>query len=92
MITLLYTDKEVTHCCTLLNSLVQTEDVGGESRKFKLISSIHLLLLLAWLVSSSGVAGVADDGIPQCCPVCRVVLLRPTFAMSLIGPTCNFPS
>ena len=35
-----------------------------------------ILLLLPWLVPSSGVAGIADDLIPPCCPVCRVVLFQ----------------
>ena len=40
--------------------------------------SVQLLkkLLLPWLVPSSGVAGIADDRIPPCCPVCRVVLFH----------------
>ena len=29
-----------------------------------------------WLVPSSGVAGIADDRIPACCPVCCLVLLK----------------
>ena len=42
-------------------------------------SLLLLLLLLPWLVPSSGVAGIADDLIPPCCPVCRVVLFQPHF-------------
>ena len=43
---------------------------------------IHVLLvmyshiLLPWLFPSPGVAGIADDLIPPCCPVCRVVLFQ----------------
>ena len=35
-----------------------------------------LLLLLPWLVPSSVVAGIADDLIYPCCPVCRVKFLN----------------
>ena len=35
------------------------------------------LLLRPWLILSSGVAGVADDRISPCCPVCCVVLFQP---------------
>ena len=34
-------------------------------------------LLRPWLVPSSGVTGIADDRIYQCCPVCCVVLFLP---------------
>ena len=37
--------------------------------------SADLLLLLPWLVPSSGVAGIDDDGIPPCRPVCCLVVL-----------------
>ena len=44
-------------------------------------TSFHLRfgrpLLLPWLVPSSGVAGIADDLISLCCPVCCVVLYQP---------------
>ena len=33
-------------------------------------------VLLPWLVPSSGVAGIADDGIPPSCPVCCFVLFQ----------------
>ena len=38
--------------------------------------ALLLLVLLPCLVPSSGVAGIADDLIPPCCPVCRVVVFQ----------------
>ena len=49
-------------------------DQGNHSLHQSIISSY--LLLLPWLVQSSGVAGIADDLIHPCCPVCRVVLFQ----------------
>ena len=49
-----------------------------------------LLLLLPWLVPSSGVAGIADDGIPPCCPVCCIVLFQTHLCH--VSLACVFPS
>ena len=43
-----------------------------------------IILLHPWLVPSSGVAGIADDLIPPCCPVCLVVLFQTHFCVALI--------
>ena len=51
--------------------------------------SNQVLLLLPWLVPSSGVAGIADDLIPPCCPVCRVVLVQTHFCH--VSLACIFP-
>ena len=48
------------------------------------------LLLLPWLVPSSGVAGIADDLIPPCCPVCRVFRFQTNFCH--VSLACIFPS
>ena len=54
---------------------------------------IPLLLILPWLVPSSGVAGIADDLIPPCCPVCCVVLFQTHLCRHLYGilwPSISF--
>ena len=43
-------------------------------------------LLHPWLVPSSGVAGIADDLIPPCCPVCCVVFFIPGLSRHLGSP------
>ena len=54
--------------------------VKGES----VIKACTRLPLLPWLVPPSGVAGIADDLIPPCCPVCCIVLFNPTSVISLL--------
>ena len=52
---------------------------------------VHLLLLLRpWLIPSSGVAGIADDLIAPCCPVCCVAIFEPRLCH--ISLTRIFPS
>ena len=51
---------------------------------------VRLLLLLPWLVPSSGVAGIADHLTPPCWPVCRVVLFQTHLCH--VSLACIFPS
>ena len=55
--------------------------------KLTLVSySVQFYLLRPWLVPSSGVAGVAGDLIPPCCPVCCVVFFIPGLSCHLGSP------
>ena len=46
--------------------------------------TVSLLLLLPWLVPSSGVAGITDHLLPTCCPVCCVVFFQSASVISLL--------
>ena len=46
---------------------------------YKTYGAFLFRILHPWLVPSSGVAGIADDGIPPCCPVCCLVFFQTHF-------------
>ena len=73
---------------------VMSIELGLEEMVADIICAYDLqvgcILLLPWLVPSSGVAGIADDLIPPCCPVCRVVLFQTHFCH--VSLACIFPS
>ena len=76
---------EQAHARTHARTLARTH-----THVFTHAHTLLLLLLLPWLVPSSGVAGIADDGIPPCCPVCCLVVFQTHLCH--VSLACVFPS